>query len=73
MANELIAEAIQIAGGQTALAKRCGKRQGHVWFWLNSERVTAETAVLIDAATNGGISKERLRPDIFGPAREEAA
>jgi len=63
--NDLIGKAIEIAGGQTALAVRCGKKQGHVWGWLHSKRVTPEVALLVDDATEGEVSKSSLRPDIF--------
>ncbi len=65
MTNALIQQAIDYAGGQSALAKLCGKKQGHVWGWLHSDRVTGDVAVLIDAATNGTVSKAKLRPDLF--------
>lgn len=68
MQNELIKRAVELAGGQCALARLCGKRQGHVSFWLRSPKVSAEVAVLIEAALDGAISKEEFRPDIFGPA-----
>lgn len=32
--NQALAEAVRIAGGQSALAVRIGKRQGDVWSWL---------------------------------------
>lgn len=64
--NALVQKAVEVAGGQTALAKLCGKRQGHVSFWLGQDQVSAETAVLIDKATSGVVPKEALRPDIFG-------
>lgn len=66
MANELIQKAVEVVGGQTALAEKCGKKQGHVSYWLKQEQVTAETALLVDAATSGVVSKYQLRPDIFG-------
>ena len=73
MQNDLIKRAIEVAGSQCALARLCGKRQGHVSFWLNSEKVSAEVAVLIDNATNGQVAKEALRPDLFRANTTEAA
>ena len=72
MMNELVKQACDIAGGQTALARRCGKKQGHVWNWLHSDQVSAEAAVLIDAATDGVVPKEQLRPDLFGKRGQAA-
>ena len=65
MTNALIQKAIDAVGGQTALARRCNKKQGHVWHWLHSERVSAEAAVLIDIATGGAVPRSELRTDIF--------
>jgi len=70
-----LANAIEIVGGQTALAKRItsfsGKRisQGHVWCWLNRDnRVPPEYCFAIEKATDGRVTKSQLRPDIFGDA-----
>lgn len=67
MTNALVQKAVAIAGSQSALARRCGKKQGHVWSWINSDRVSAEVAILIDKATAGAVPKEMLRPDLFRP------
>ena len=66
--NKLVRRAVDLLGGQSALARACGKRQGHVWKWLHQEVVSAETAILLDRATNGAVCKEQLRPDIFSAA-----
>lgn len=59
--------AIAKAGGQSALARACGVKQGHVWHWLNkSMRVPAEHALSVEAATGGTVTRHQLRPDIFG-------
>lgn len=73
MENALVKKAVGIAGSQSELARRCGKKQGHVAYWLKAERVTAEVAILIDAATQGAVPKEKLRPDIFTPTNQDAA
>lgn len=65
--KELIQKAIEIAGGRNALARACGKAPPHVNSWLKQRRVTADTAVLIDAATKGQVSKSALRPDLWPP------
>lgn len=58
--------AIEILGGQSALARACGKKQAHVWYWLNrSGRVPAEQAITIEQATGGEVSRHDLRPDIY--------
>ena len=66
--NELQAlqEAVRIAGGQTALAEKIGKKQGHVWHWLNeSKKAPAEAVLAIEAAIEGQITRHQLRPDIY--------
>ena len=50
-----------------------GVSPGMVWQWIALEkgrpgrlaRVTAEKAIEIEKATNGLVSREELRPDIF--------
>lgn len=56
-------EAIRMAGGQSALARVCGKDQGHVSHWLKSAKgVPAEHCPAIEDAT--GVRCEKLRPDV---------
>lgn len=62
--------AVEKAGGQSALARACGVKQGHVWHWLNkSLRVPAEHVLSVEAATDGAVTRDELRPDIFGKER----
>lgn len=59
--------AVVKAGGQSALARACGVKQGHVWHWLNKSRsVPADYVLIIEAATGGAVTRYELRPDIFG-------
>lgn len=59
--------AIEVLGGQSALARACGVKQGHVWHWLNkSRKVPGDYVLTIEAATNGAVTRYELRPDIFG-------
>lgn len=62
-------EAVEKAGGQTALALAIGKTQGHVSIWLRREYVPAEMVLPIEAAT--GVSRHELRPDLY-PAEKHA-
>jgi DNA-binding transcriptional regulator YdaS (Cro superfamily) len=57
--------AIEIVGGQAALAERIGKKQGHVAMWLKRGKVPAEVCADIEAATNAAVSCQDLRPDVF--------
>lgn len=68
MHHEALKRAVEIAGGQTALARLVGKRQGHVWDWLNStKKLAPEIAVAIERAIDGQVRRDELRPDIFDP------
>ena len=62
-----LSRAIEKLGGQSALARACGVKQGHVWHWLNKSRNTpADYVLTIEAATGGAVTRHELRPDIFG-------
>ena len=60
---------------QTAFAEALGVTQSAVSQWVTGEqRITAERAKEIEELTRGAITKQELRPDIFGaPARKKAA
>lgn len=60
--------AIEVCGSQAALARAIGVKQGHVWYWLRkSGQVPAEQAEKIERATSRAVTRQDLRPDIFGP------
>ena len=62
-----IKNAVQAAGGQTALARKLGVGQGRVWNWINRDaKVPAEFVLAIEQAT--GVSRHDLRPDIYPPS-----
>ena len=69
MTNTALEQAVQIAGGQSRLASLIGKSQGHVHYWLRHAKagVPPDVAIEIDRALDGAVSKQALRPDIFGP------
>lgn len=58
-----IARAVRAAGGQQALADKCGVKYQAVQKWLRLNRVPAERVLTIEEAT--GISRHDLRPDIY--------
>jgi len=63
----VLSRAIENLGSQSALARACGVKQGHVWHWLNKSRnVPADYVLTIEAATGGAVTRHELRPDIFG-------
>lgn len=61
---QALERAVELAGGQSALARAIGKSQSHIWHWLKvAKRVPAEAAVAIEKAT--GVSRKDLRPDLY--------
>lgn len=58
-----LTQAIENAGGQTALARAIGKTQGHISKWLQRGRVPPECVIPIERAT--GVSRHDLRPDLY--------
>lgn len=58
-------KAIDVAGGQAALAKRLGKNRSTVNSWLKGRnKIPAEVAVEIEKL-GYGVRREDLRPDVF--------
>jgi len=75
---QALERAIEIAGGQSALAEKIGKKQAHVAMWLKRGKVPAEVCADIEGATDGAVTREALRPDVFRdpltePKRKRAA
>jgi DNA-binding transcriptional regulator YdaS (Cro superfamily) len=73
MSNDALKRAIEVMGGQAAmarsLAERTGKpiRQGHIWAWLNrTNKVPPELAPHIESATaalDRCVRREELCPE----------
>lgn len=61
--NTPLGRAVEAAGGQTKLALKIGKTQGHISKWLQRGRVPAECVLPIERAS--GVSRHDLRPDIY--------
>jgi DNA-binding transcriptional regulator YdaS (Cro superfamily) len=62
---DALKKAVDVAGGQSNLARAIGVKQQHVWNWLNRDgKPAAESVLSIEAAT--GVSRYELRPDVFG-------
>lgn len=73
MNQEALAEAVKIAGNQGALAELIGKTQQAVSLMVRGKtRISAETAIAVERATNGRVPKWKLRPDIFERPRRRA-
>lgn len=70
----LIEKAVKSVGSQAKLATAAGCSQQLISQLLAGKvGVTAETALKIDEATKGEISKHDLRPDIFGDQPAQAS
>lgn len=67
MTRELIETAISQLGSQAKLAEACGVKQQSIWQAKDSGRVSAELALLIEAATGGKVTAATLRPDLPWP------
>jgi DNA-binding transcriptional regulator YdaS (Cro superfamily) len=61
---EALLKAIEHAGSQTALAKKLGMPKQNVHAWLSRGNIPAEWVPRIEAATDGMVRAEELRPDI---------
>ncbi len=69
--NEALAKAVDLAGGQTNLAKSIGKRQGDIWAWLfRTGIVPTEYLVPIEEAVDHEVTIRELAGG--QPADEEA-
>ncbi|WP_346347716.1 transcriptional regulator [Acidithiobacillus acidisediminis] len=54
--------------GNRALAEALGVSNSMISQWKSGHRrVSPETAIRIEIATGGEITRQDLRPDIFGP------
>lgn len=62
MKNEVVARAVEAAGGPTKLARHLGIKMTSLYSWT---RVPAERVSAVAVAT--GIPREQLRPDLYAP------
>lgn len=70
-----IHDAIDYFGSQQALADAVGCSQTAIWKLVkgHTKKISAEFAISIDKATEGDVSKQELRPDIFGELKRDSA
>jgi len=64
---DAIQRAVNVCGGKPAdLARQAGVSWQQVKLWLTGKTImTAERAVAIEEITNGKVTREEIRPDIF--------
>jgi len=65
MTQNLFKKAIELAGSETKLAREIGFSQHAVWSARQKGRPSAAMAVAIHKFTDGKVSKQALRPDLF--------
>ncbi|MCX4025077.1 helix-turn-helix domain-containing protein [Endozoicomonas sp. SM1973] len=59
-----IERAVELVGGQTALARLIGIQQSNVWHWLNRHnQVPAKFIRAVSKATNGLVTVDELLDD----------
>lgn len=67
-----LAEAVRKVGSQSAFARLVGKGQSSVYMLLRDGKdLWAESVLTVEAAT--GVSKHRLRPDIYPAEHDHTA
>lgn len=63
-----VRRAIKIAGSQARLAKKAGLSQQAISKMLSNgaKKISPESAIALETATDGKVSRHDFRPDIFG-------
>jgi DNA-binding transcriptional regulator YdaS (Cro superfamily) len=69
--DSVLAKAVRAAGSQSAFGRLIGRRQSTVREWLKTGKVSPGAVLTVEEKT--GISRHKLRPDIYGPAPAPAA
>jgi DNA-binding transcriptional regulator YdaS (Cro superfamily) len=67
MSNDALDRAIEIVGSQQALADGLNIKSPSISGWRQSGKVPVERCAAIEAATGGRVTRNELRPDVFGP------
>lgn len=72
--SKQIEKAISLTGSQQKLAEKVGCSQQFISLLAREAvKVSAEMALAIHKATDGQVSKHKLRPDIFGASERVAS
>lgn len=66
MSIKYLQRAIEILGGQAALARAIGVSQPCIHYWIHRNRkVPSEQVLVIEKAVKGLVTRHQLRPDIY--------
>ena len=66
MSVKALEEAVEIAGGQSALGRMIDKDQGTIWAWLNTtKKVPGEDVLKIEEVLDKRVTRHDLRPDLY--------
>ncbi len=58
--------AIEACGNAIQLARAIGVTPQAITFWKRRGRVPAERVIAVEAATGGRVTRDQLRPDLYG-------
>lgn len=74
MSDTPLTRAVDLVGGQSALARKIGGgiKQQNVWLWLQRDEAPPEHCIAIERACAGQVTRYDLRPDVFGESTEVA-
>lgn len=70
--NDALARAIEMVGNQEIFAQRAGVSQVAVSKWLKKGYVPAERVVEAERATDGRITRQEFRPDLFSSILQQS-
>jgi DNA-binding transcriptional regulator YdaS (Cro superfamily) len=73
MSAAALRQAVDVAGGQKALADKIGTTQSQVWYWLERSKRGAPAEFVIAIETATGVKRYELRPDIYPPSQAGGA
>lgn len=71
MTKNGLLKAIEIAGGQSGLAKLLGIKQGQISGWVRRDKKAPPPEYVLKIERLTGVSRHLLRPDVFGEASNE--
>lgn len=72
MTKEYLLEAINAVGGQSQLADALNIKQGHIGMWVHRDKKAPPAEYVLKIEEITGISRHKLRPDVFGEEIKEA-